>query len=155
MSFDALLRRLNQIPGARSLWGRFPVGSLGLRVRYGIFARPHYAYGVYTAADLAKRLNIPAISVVEFGVAGGSGLVALEAIAAEVSRALGVNIAVYGFDSGEGMPAPMDYRDLPYVWEQGFYKMDAAALKAALKQATLILGDVADTVPAFLQDAHV
>jgi hypothetical protein len=122
-----------------------------LRVRYGIFSRPHYGYGVYAAADLAARLGIPAISVVEFGVAGGRGLLALEAIGTEVSRALGVGIAVYGFDSGEGMPAPVDYRDLPYVWDQGFYKMDQAALEGSLKSATLILGDVASTVPSFLE----
>jgi hypothetical protein len=151
MPLEMLLRRLTQIPGARSLWCRFPVGPLDLRVRYGIFSRPHYAYGVYTAAELAARLHIPAISVVEFGVAGGRGLVALEGIAKEVSRDLGINIAVYGFDTGKGMPAPVDYRDLPHVWEQGFYEMDEAALKASLKQANLILGDVASTVPAFLR----
>ncbi len=135
---------------ARSLWRRFPVGSLELRVRYGISARPNYAYGVYTAADLAVRLGIPAISVLEFGVAGGRGLLALEGIAEEVSRARGVKIAVYGFDSGQGMPAPVDYRDLPHVWERGFFKMDQAALKASLKHATLVLGEVANTVPGFL-----
>jgi hypothetical protein len=151
MSLERVLQRLTQIPGARSLWRRFPVGPLDLRVRYGISSRPHYAYGVYSAAELAAKLGIPAISVVEFGVAGGRGLLALESIATEVSRALGVKIAVYGFDSGEGMPAPVDYRDLPYVWAQGFYKMDQDALKASLKHATLILGDVANTVPAFLK----
>lgn len=151
MSLEMLLRRLTQIPGARSLWCRFPVGPLDLRVRFGIFSRPHYAYGVYTAAALAARLRIPAISVIEFGVAGGRGLLALEDIAKEVSRALGVNIAVYGFDTGKGMPAPVDYRDLPHAWGQGFYEMDQAALKASLKQANLILGDVASTLPGFLR----
>jgi hypothetical protein len=146
------MRRLTQIPGARSLWRRFPVGPLELRVRYGIASRPNYAYGVYAAADLAARLGIPAISVVEFGVAGGSGLLALENIATEVSRVLGVKIAVFGFDSGEGMPAPVDYRDLPHAWRQGFYKTDQAALKASLKHATLILGNVSSTAPAFLQN---
>ena len=90
-------------------------------------------------------------SVWSNSVAGGRGLLALESIATEVSRALGVKIAVYGFDSGSGMPAPMDYRDLPYGWGEGFYQMDQAALKASLKYATLILGDVASTVPAFLE----
>jgi hypothetical protein len=75
----------------------------------------------------------------------------MESIATEVSRVLGVKIAVYGFDSGAGMPAPLDYRDVPHVWGQGFYQMDHAALKASLKHATLILGDVATTVPAFLE----
>jgi hypothetical protein len=155
MPIERVLRRLTQIPGARSLWCRFPVGPLDLRVRYGIFSRPNYAYGVYTPAALASKLGLPAISVIEFGVAGGSGLLALESIAAEVSRATGVRIAVYGFDSGEGMPAPLDYRDLPYVWDQGFYKMDQSALRARLKQATLIVGDVARSVPEFVRTPGV
>lgn len=151
MFSDGFLQRVTRIPGTRRLWSRFPVGPLELRVRYGIFSRPHYAYGVYAAADLAARLDIPAISVFEFGVAGGRGLLALEGIATEVGKALGVKIAVYGFDSGEGMPTPVDYRDVRHVWEQGFYKMDQTALKAALKHARLVLGNVAETVPAFLR----
>jgi hypothetical protein len=152
---ENLLKRLTQIPGGRTLWHRFPVGPLELRVRFGISPRPHYAYGVYSAADLAARLGIPAISVFEFGVAGGRGLLALERIASEISSTLGVKIAVYGFDSGEGMPAPVDYRDVRHVWEQGFYKMDQAALKASLKHASLVLGNVAETVPVFLKDPDV
>jgi hypothetical protein len=152
---DGILRRLTQIPGTRSLWSRFPIGPLDLRVRYGISSRPHYTYGVYHAAQLAAKLGIKAISVVEFGVAGGRGLLALENIATEVSRALDVKIAVYGFDSGEGMPAPVDYRDLPHVWGPGFYKMDQTALKATLKHANLVLGDVASTVPAFLKTPNL
>ncbi|MGC2658994.1 MAG: hypothetical protein WA324_13630 [Bryobacteraceae bacterium] len=155
MLSERVLRGLTRIPGALSFWCHFPVGSLDLRVRYGIFSRPHYAYGVYTAAELAARLNIPAISVVEFGVAGGRGLVALESIATEVSSVLGVKISVYGFDTGAGMPAPLDYRDVPHVWGEGFYKMDEEGLKRSLKQAFLILGDVASTVPAFLQNRQL
>ena len=151
MFLERFLRRLTQIPGARSLWCRFPAGPLALRVQFGISSRPHYAYGVYAAADLAARLGLPAISAIEFGVAGGQGLLALEKIAAEVTRALGVKVAVYGFDTGEGMPPPVDYRDLPHVWGHGFYRMDQAALKTALRDSTLILGDVATTVPAFLE----
>ena len=122
MPSEALLRRLTQLPGARSLWRRFPVGPLDLRVRFGISARPNYAYGVYKAADLAVKLGLPAISVIELGVAGGRGLLALEGIAAEVSAALGIKIAVFGFDSSEGMPPPLDYRDIGHVWAEGFYK---------------------------------
>jgi hypothetical protein len=81
MSADRALARFTQIPGVRSLWRRFPLGQLKTRVRYGIFDRPHYAYGVYSAADLAKRLGLSAISVIEMGVAGGKGLLALEGIA--------------------------------------------------------------------------
>lgn len=147
---NRILPNLTRIPGSRRFWRRFPVGSTALRVRYGIFKRPHYAYGVYAAADLARRLDLDQISVLELGVAGGRGLLVLEAIAAEVSRALSIRISVYGFDSGNGMPPSSDYRDLPYVWGEGNYRMDEAALRASLKHAQLILGDVAETIPQFM-----
>lgn len=45
------------------------------------------------------------------------------------------------------MPEPEDYRDLPYYWSSGFYKMDVEKLKSRLKRAQLMLGDVSETVP--------
>lgn len=147
---DRVLARLTQIPGIRSLWCRFPVGSVETRVRYGIFARPHYAYGVYSAADLAKRLGLDTICVIEFGVGGGRGLLALQQIAETVGKHFGIQINVAGFDSGQGLPAPTDYRDLPHVWDKGFYKMDIPKLKARLLPSTeLIIGDVGDTVSSW------
>src|SRR5262245_22400563 len=74
--------------------------------------RTWLAYGVMQAAVQAKALGLPAISVVEFGVAGGSGLLLLEQYAEEVERASGVRCHVFGFDAGEGMPKPVDHRDL-------------------------------------------
>ena len=136
MIADRVLARLTQIPGALSLWCRFPYGQLSTRVRYGIFDRPHYAYGVYSAAVLAKQLGLDAISVVELGVAGGRGLLALERIAKMVGDDWGIQVHVTGFDSGKGMPPPTDYRDLAHVWEQGFYAMDPAKLKAQLAPGT-------------------
>jgi hypothetical protein len=149
-SMDSLLRQLTRVPGVRSLWRRYPVGSIATRVHFGIGARPHYGYGVFQAAELAKRLGLPGISVVELGVAAGAGLIALERVAAEVQQHVGVQVSVFGFDGGTGMPAPADHRDLPYVWGEGFYRMDEAELRARLKQATLIIGNVLSTVPAFL-----
>ena len=93
------------------------------------------------------------MSAIEFGVARGAGLVALERVCADVSAALGISITVYGFDSGHGNPKPADYRDLPYIWDEGSYAMDEPALRARLKSAKLILGDVADTVDDFIRNA--
>ena len=148
---DLLLTRFAQVTEFRYLWRRFPFGSVDTRVRYGIWSRPHYAYGVYAAADLAKQLNLAGISVIEFGVAGGRGLLALESIAGQVARRFGITIAVFGFDSGKGMPEPTDYRDLPHVWDKGFYEMDREKLQAKLSSAELILGDVGQSVNSFLQ----
>jgi hypothetical protein len=153
---DRILTRVTQIPGVRSLWQRFPFGSLGTRVKYGVFDRPHYAYGVYCAADQAKRLGLKAISIIEFGVAGGRGLLALERIAGLVAKQLDIQIHVIGFDSGKGMPAPVDYRDLPHVWDTGFYQMDEPKLRAALSPSTeLVVGPVEATVPAWIPKASV
>ncbi|HXG03909.1 MAG TPA: hypothetical protein VNO23_10935 [Candidatus Binatia bacterium] len=145
-----LVRSLARLPGVRRLWQRFPVGSVALRARFDIWPRPAYGYGVFRAAELAVALGLPGLSVIEFGVAGGRGLLALESIAATVAAHFGVRIAVVGFDSGQGLPKPVDYRDLPYLWNEGFYTMDVEALRRRLQHAALILGDVAATVPGYL-----
>lgn len=115
----------------------------------GYSDRPAYAYCVYHAAVLARRLGYGAISVIEFGVAGGNGLVALERIAADMSSATGVEIHVYGFDTGHGLPAPSDYRDLPYHWKEGFYEMDKRRLEQRLDRAQLVMGDIRQTAKTF------
>lgn len=82
----------------------------------------------------------------EFGVAGGKGLLELESIGKLVSDHFGIAISVFGFDTGEGMPEPVDYRDLPHVWARGYYKMDAERLQARLGSTRLVLGDIAETL---------
>lgn len=145
-----MIRHLTRIPGFRRLWSKFPVGSVELRTKYDIWERPSYAFGIYRAATLARKLDFKSISVIEFGVAGGNGLLSMEHIAKNVRDYLDVNISVFGFDSGEGMPPPKDYRDLPHIWQKGFYEMDVDRLKARLQHAKLILGDISDTIPDFL-----
>jgi hypothetical protein len=113
--------------------------------------RGPYRWGTLCAAALGKHLGYPRISVIEFGVAGGNGLVALENIAKEVGRGIGVEIDVYGFDTGQGLTKPQDHRDLPQLWSEGFYKMDEAKLRSRLNGAQLVLGPVGETVPAFLK----
>ena len=120
--------------------------------RSGRTERPHYAYCVYHAAVLAKRLGYPRISAIEFGVAGGNGLVNLEWHAREISRWLSIGIDVYGFDTGKGLPKPVDHRDLPYHWKEGFFSMDEKALRSRLTDAKLLLGDVGETVQRFFAE---
>lgn len=130
---------------------RWELGSYEFRVGLGAVDRPPYAYAVWNAARLAQRLRVHRISVVEFGVAGGNGLLSLERHAAASSAACGVAIDVYGFDSGVGLPAPTDYRDLPYHWKPGFFAMDEAELRGRLHSAVLVLGDVRQTLPNFAE----
>jgi hypothetical protein len=131
---------------------RLGIGSYSFRTNIGAVVRPNYAYLVYQAARLAHRLGLPRVSILEFGVAGGEGLLALEYHAENVEKLLPVKIDIYGFDTGEGLPAPVDYRDLQYHWKPQFYKMDVPRLKARLKRAKLVLGNVGDTVPNFFAE---
>ena len=95
------------------------------------------------------------ISAIEFGVAGGNGLIMAEYHAKKAEDETGVEVEVYGFDTGEGLPNPVDYRDIPYVWKSGFYRMDQEALKQRLTRAKLVLGNVKDTVKDFFANNEV
>ena len=112
--------------------------------------RTHFAWGVLSAAHLASCFEIPRISVIEFGVAGGNGLVALEQIATKIEPLYRIGIDVYGFDTGVGLPKPVDYRDLPNLYRESGFAMDEAKLRARLTRARLVVGDVNETISTFL-----
>jgi hypothetical protein len=139
---------------ARALVKRSRRATFEDKLAWDAVDRPHYAYCTYQAALQARALGMRAISVMELGVAGGNGLIALESIADIVGRAVGIDISVFGFDAGSGMPEPVDHRDLPYVWQPGFFSMDHQALLRRLRTAELVIGDVATTVPAFVHEGR-
>jgi hypothetical protein len=112
--------------------------------------RKGYAWGVVQGAELAARLGVDCISVLEFGVAGGNGLVALERIAGLAADSYDIVIEVYGFDTGEGLPVPVDYRDFPHIFAGGTYVMDVDAVRTRLSHARLVLGPLERTVGQFL-----
>ena len=60
--------------------------------------RPSYTWGVFHSVHLAKILGINRVSVIEFGVAGGNGLIALDKVAEKLESIMGVGIDVYGFE---------------------------------------------------------
>lgn len=134
----ALLRCLKVSARTRALWE--------------ISKRPAYLLGVVTAAEQARKQGVGEISVIEFGVAGGDGLVALQEEADLVERETGIRIKVYGFDAGpRGLPEFIgDHRDHPDAWKPGDYPMDVQALRSRLTRRTsLILGNVRDTIQGF------
>ena len=130
--------------------------SVRTKSKWDAVSRPHYLIGVLTAADQALREGIRAISVAEFGVAGGNGLLALDRYAAAVEKETGAKIAVYGFDTGHGIPQrSRDHRDHPDQWRPGDYSMDEPALRQRLSdRTTLVIGDVKQTVPKFVSSAQ-
>ncbi len=126
------------------------INALFLRIIRKTGVRPPYLWGSLHGAYLAKTLGIAEVSLIEFGVAGGNGLVDLDQIGQALEAHLGVQAVVYGFDTGRGLPAPVDTRDCPNLCSGGDYPMDAERLRARLQRTELILGDVADTVAPFL-----
>src|SRR4051812_46279974 len=121
------------------------------RLTWDAHPYPYYAYGLHHAARQAQRLGIPEIAAVEFGVAGGRGLVALERHARDITALTHVRIKVFGMDSGGGLPPTETNRDLPYIWRAGQFKMEHDALRARLQGARLLLGDVGETVPTLIE----
>lgn len=122
--------------------------------------RPAYLTGLLHAALLALEEGIPEIIAIEFGVAGGQGLVTLQDEAKTVEGEMGVRIKTFGFDTGTGLPEMSgDYRDHPDYWKTGDFPLDHASLRQHLLPSTrLILGDVKTTVSHFIehiQDAPI
>jgi hypothetical protein len=117
-------------------------------------ARPHYAYCMLAAADLARRLGHDRISVLEFGVAGGNGLAFIRDFAPKAQLATGVAFDIYGFDTGQGMPAPEDLRDLPHWFRESQYRMNRDALRDYVPEAEMVLGNIKDTAPSFVENCR-
>ncbi len=125
------------------------IGSFKFRMKINALERMHYAYICYNAAKLAKRLGHDRISVIEYGVAGGRGLLILQEYAEEIEKLLNIKIDVYGFDMGSGLPKPKDYRDIPYHWKEGFFTMNEQNLRPKLNRTKLIIGDIESTAKDF------
>jgi hypothetical protein len=126
-------------------------GTYRAKVDFDLVVRQQYAFPILYAADAAKQFGYKTVTIIEFGVAGGAGFLNMCRIAARTRAATGIEFRVVGFDTGKGMPAPIDYRDLPESFQAGDFPMDAERLRQALPDsAELLIGDIADTVPEFL-----
>ncbi len=133
----------------RKIIKKLKLGSYKFRYSIKAIERPNYAYVLYQAAALGKALNHKTISVIEFGVAKGDGLINLEMQAKNISKLFGINIEIYGFDNAIGLPTPEDYRDCPYLWSKGSFRMDEKLLRSKLKDSKLIIGDISKTAESF------
>jgi hypothetical protein len=128
-------------------------GTFRQRVQFDLVDRPQHAFGLLTAADVASFAGMREIVALEFGVAEGAGLRNLAEVASLVTDETGVGVDVVGFDSGEGLPAPVDYRDHPEIWVEGDFAMpDPPGVRATLPPGVdLVLGPIATTLPQFVR----
>jgi hypothetical protein len=155
-----MLRALLAEPPFRSVVKaavRYLPVSIFTKDRWNAADRPQYLAGIVYAAKQAKRERRDSISAIEFGVADGHGLVAMQSHADAVERETGIRVLVYGFDTGGGLPeGTNDHRDHPDVWRAGDYRMNIPALRSQLtERSKLILGDVRTTVLSETIDAPI
>lgn len=111
-----------------------------------------YVWGLIQAGYLAQSLGIERVSLLEFGVGRGDGLVLLERAARRIETRFGVRFETIGFDVGTGWPDPVDPRDIPNLWTPGLYQMDLDQVRSRLDKSILVVGDVRQTVASFLDD---
>ncbi len=116
------------------------------------FSRDHYLACVERAAQEAVPLGYTKLTVIEFGVAAGKGLLELERICDFLEKKYPISFDILGFDMGTGLPPATDYRDTPWKWSEGWYAMDVAKLRRRLRRSRLVLGDIAETVPKLLAE---
>jgi hypothetical protein len=129
------------------------VGSYRAKIDFDLILRQHNAYGILRAAEEAKKLGLKSVSIIEFGVAAGAGLINMCKIAENVSLLTGIEFKIYGFDTGCGMPPPIDYRDHPELYQEGDFPMNQEQLTNILpKNAELLIGKLSETIPKFLQN---
>jgi hypothetical protein len=125
------------------------VSDPATRSRWDVSPRPQYLFGLLAGAQQALEQGVHRMTAMEFGVARGDGLVAMQYEAAAVAEKTGVKIDVVGFDTGGGLtPTLPDHRDHVDIWAAGDYPMDVPLLKSRLLPSTsLVLGDIAETAP--------
>jgi len=168
MRLNFLLHKVPKRLG-RVLYERFPeplhlnilsifvalFGNYKMRIACDLVVRQQYAFSLLKTAELALAQGLRSVTVIEFGVAAGAGLVNICEISRNITKLTGVDFEIFGFDSGKGMPPPRDHRDHPEVFSEGSFPLiDRSALIRALPQnAKLILGDIEETLPSFI--AHL
>ena len=153
------LKRLFEGPIAISLF-RFlgynkPYRTAIIRALTLIFKtfRPHYNSIIYETTQTAISLGLKRISIIEFGVANGNGLLSIEKYCKKLSRKYNIEYEIFGFDLGDssGLKPSKNPKDLPYYWGEGQFKMNYETLKSKLRGSKLIIGDVSETVKTFIE----
>ena len=126
-------------------------GGLRSKVDFDLVLRQQHAYALLTVADQAKSLGFAKVTVCEFGVAAGTGLLNIQELAERVTRLTGIEFDIYGFDTGQGMPAPKSVKDHPELYQAGDFPMNFEALSRRLtNNCHLILGPLEDSMNAFI-----
>ena len=126
-------------------------GNFVKKINYDLVPRQPYAFGLSEAFRLAKEEQIDKVIIIEFGVASGAGLFNLAYISNKLSKIYNIDYEVLGFDTGKGMPEPIDYRDHPEHYMTGDFPSINLENAKLPKKTKIYYGDIEDTVKNILE----
>lgn len=123
-------------------------GNLEQKINFDLKIRFQHAYCLLEAAKQAKKIKKKKITVIEFGVANGAGLLNIQKLTKEITKYLDIEFEIFGFDLGKGLPEIQDYRDHPELYSQDDFPMN---MKNELEKKLdtnvhLVIGDIKDTL---------
>ncbi len=125
-------------------------------IKNGTIPRANYALGILMAAHQAKELNYKKISIIELGCWNLEGLIDIENYIHDIKKFIDIDFNVYGFELGTGhIVEETDPRNRLYELSGGNYAFKKKDNLKKLTFSKLILGDVKDTVPKFLEEGHL
>ena len=125
----------------------FLFGPFVKKIEYDLVPRQPYAFGLNDAFKNANREGVSKIIIIEFGVAAGAGIYNLNFIAEKLSNIYNVKYRIYGFDTGIGMPSPVDYRDHPEKYYTGDFPSGKLKEQDLPENVEIIYGQVSETLP--------
>ncbi|MAV64846.1 MAG: hypothetical protein CMG00_06630 [Candidatus Marinimicrobia bacterium] len=127
-------------------------GSYRKKTDYDLIVRQQNAFGLFESADMAISLGKKRVTVIEFGVASGAGLINIQKIAENVTKHTGIEFDIFGFDTGMGMPKPKSFRDHPELYSKGDFPMDYKNLSKLINKNTkLVIGEIDKTLIEFCE----
>ena len=130
----------------------FLFGNIVKKIEYDLVPRQPYAFGLNEAFKKAKTIGYNKITIIEFGVAAGAGLFNLAHIATKLKKHYKIDYQIFGFDTGKGMPKPIDYRDHPEKYRSGDYPPDKLDGKLLPLKTSIIYGSIKDTLKKFMSE---
>lgn len=127
-------------------------GNFIKKIEYDLVPRQPYAFGLNEAFKSAVKLNTKKVIFIEFGVAAGAGLFNLAYLARKLSKYYEIDYEVIGFDTGKGMPKPIDYRDHPEKYRTGDFP-PLELIESKLPEKTkIVYGDIGTTLKSYFRE---
>ena len=121
-------------------------GSFTKKIEYDLVPRQPYAFGLDDAFKNARKEGVSSIIIIEFGVAAGAGLYNLKFIAERLKNIYKVDYEIYGFDTGLGMPPPVDYRDHPEKYYTGDFPPGKLLEQELPENVEIIYGEISKNI---------